>query len=138
MRLEQYIISLRPRRRGFHLISDEIAGRLPALSGFRVGQLYLLLLHTSASLCLNENTDPDVALDLESVFSGLVPDGGYRHSLEGADDMSAHAKNAILGPSLTLPLRDGALLLGTWQGIYLCEHRENAGPRRLAATLIGE
>ncbi len=138
MKIDQYIVALKARRRGFHLITDEVLRQLPGLAAFKGGLAHLHLLHTSASLSLNENTDPDVAVDLETIFSGLVGDGGYRHSLEGADDMSAHAKSSILGASLLLPIRDGSLLLGTWQGIYLCEHRESGGTRRIAVTLIGE
>ena len=111
---------------------------LPELRRVKVGLLHLFLLHTSASLSINENADPDVLLDLESALSRLAPDHApYRHTVEGADDMSGHVKTSLLGVSLCVPVRDGKLCLGTWQGIYLCEHRANGGPRRLVLTLQG-
>ena len=133
-------IELRPRRRGFHLVGDEVVGALPELRELRVGLAHLFILHTSASLTLNENASPDVRRDFETWFSDAVPDGwrGFRHTLEGPDDMPAHVKASLLGPSLTLPVARGRLALGTWQGVYLCEHRDRGGPRRLVATLWGE
>lgn len=133
-------ITFAPRARGFHLIDREVAEALPELSDVRVGLLHLHLLHTSASLALNENASPDVRRDLETHFSRSVPEGPgeWEHSLEGPDDMPAHVKAVIIGPSLTLPVRGGGLALGTWQGIYLCEHRDRGGGRTIVATLHGE
>lgn len=130
---------LRPRSRGFHLITVDVLDQLPELKGCRVGLLNLFLLHTSASLTINENADPDVPADLETSFNAIAPeDFPYRHTCEGPDDMPAHVKAAMLGCSLTIPIRDGRLVLGTWQGIYLCEHRNRAGARAIVATLHGE
>ena len=133
-------ITLGARPRGFHLVGDDVLGALPEIAELGVGVLHLHILHTSASLALNENASPDVRRDLEAWFSDAVrEDAGYwRHTLEGADDMPAHVKATLIGPSLSLPVRDGALALGTWQGIYLCEHRDSGGPRRIVATLNGE
>ena len=113
---------------------------VPDLGDVEVGLLHLLIQHTSASLTLNENASPDVRRDFETWFSQAVPEGSplWTHTLEGPDDMPAHVKASLLGPSLTLPVRGGRLLLGTWQGIYLCEHRDRGGPRRVVATLWGE
>ncbi len=126
--------------RGFHLVTREVTGAVPEIAKLRVGLLHVLIRHTSASLTLNENASPDVRRDFESWFSRAVPEGaGYwTHTLEGDDDMPAHIKASLLGSSLTLPVRDGELALGTWQGIYLCEHRDSAGPRSLLVTLWGE
>lgn len=136
---QQQEIVLAARPRGFHLVTDEVLAELE-LSGVKTGLLHLFIQHTSASLALNENASAEVLKDFESFFRRLVPDGAeyFRHTLEGPDDMPAHIKAALLGSSLTLPVRDGALALGTWQGIYLCEHRERGGRRRLVATLHGE
>lgn len=136
----QRTLTLKPRRRGFHLITDEVLTALPERADYRIGLLHLFIQHTSASLAVNENADPDVRGDLERHFNAMVPENApyYAHTLEGPDDMPAHIKSVLIGPSLTLPLRDGALALGTWQGIYLCEHRDRAGGRRLVATLQGE
>ncbi len=133
-------IQLEPRSRGFHLIGDEIAGSLPELADVGVGLLHLHLMHTSASLALNENASGDVRRDLESWFTDAVPEDASRwtHTLEGPDDMPAHVKAVLIGPSLTLPVGSGRLLLGTWQGIYLCEHRDRGGARTIVATLHGE
>ncbi len=133
-------LELAPRPRGFHLVTDEVVDALPEIGDLRVGLAHLQILHTSASLTLNENASPDVRADLESWFTRAVPeDAGYwRHTLEGPDDMPAHVKASLLGPSLTLPVRDGRLALGTWQGIYLCEHRDRGGPRSLSLVLHGE
>lgn len=136
----QNVHTLRPRRRGFHLITDEILSALPELARLRTGMLQVFILHTSASLTLNENASPEVLRDFERVFNRLAPEGerGIEHTLEGPDDMPAHIKASLLGPSLLLPVREGRLLLGTWQGIYLCEHRNHGGARRVALTLWGE
>jgi secondary thiamine-phosphate synthase enzyme len=133
-------IELSPRPRGFHLVTSEVFGALPEAAEVRVGLLHLLIAHTSASLTLSENASPEVRADFESWFDRAVPDAApyWTHTLEGEDDMPAHVKAALLGPSLTLPLRSGRPALGTWQGIYLCEHRDRGGPRRLVATLHGE
>jgi secondary thiamine-phosphate synthase enzyme len=133
-------ITLDARPRGFHLVTREIASALPELGGLRVGLAHLHILHTSASLTLNENASSDVRRDFATWFDAAVAEdfGGWTHTAEGPDDMPAHIKASLLGPSLTLPVRDGRLALGTWQGIYLCEHRDHGGPRRLVATLSGE
>jgi secondary thiamine-phosphate synthase enzyme len=136
----QHEIQLQPFPRGFHLVTREVEQGLPELREVRVGMANVFIQHTSASLTLNENASPDVRRDFETWFSRAVPDGAdyFRHTLEGADDMPAHIKASLLGPSLTLPVRNGELPLGTWQGIYLCEHRDHGGPRRLVLTLWGE
>jgi len=137
---KQNEIRLESLPRGFHLITREVLGALPELDRVQVGLLHVLIKHTSASLTLNENASPDVRRDFETWFSGAVPEGAdfWTHTLEGDDDMPAHIKASLLGPTLTLPVRDGSLVLGTWQGIYLCEHRDAGGPRTLVATLWGE
>ena len=137
---QQRILTLAPRPRGFHLISREVLDELPELRELSVGLLHLFIQHTSASLAINENADPDVRGDLERHFNVMVPENApyYAHTLEGPDDMPAHIKTVLIGESLTLPIRDGAPALGTWQGIYLCEHRDHAGGRRIVATLQGE
>jgi secondary thiamine-phosphate synthase enzyme len=130
---------LDPRPRGFHLVTAEVLGALPELRELSVGLLHLLLAHTSASLTLNENASPDVRRDFEAFFNEAVPeDGPWTHTFEGPDDMPAHVKASLLGPSLTLPVSDGRVALGVWQGIYLCEHRDHGGRRSLVATLWGE
>ncbi len=133
-------ITLAPRPRGFHLITREILDGIDGLSHIRVGLLHLLIQHTSASLTLNENASPDVRRDFESWFDDAVPEraGIWTHTLEGADDMPAHIKASLLGPTLSLPLAGGRPALGTWQGIYLCEHRDHGGPRAVVATAFGE
>ena len=133
-------IRLEARPRGFHLITREVMAELPQIGSVSVGLLHLLLRHTSASLSLNENASPDVRRDFETWFSQAVPEEGddWTHTAEGPDDMPAHIKASLLGPTLSLPIRDGDLALGTWQGIYLCEHRDSGGPRTLVATLMGE
>jgi secondary thiamine-phosphate synthase enzyme len=137
---KQNEIRLESLPRGFHLVTQDVVDALPDMGDMRVGLLHLLIEHTSASLTLNENASPDVRRDFETWFSRAVPEGAdlWTHTLEGDDDMPAHIKASLLGPSLTLPVRDGRLVLGTWQGIYLCEHRDAAGPRILLATLWGE
>lgn len=133
-------IVLDPRPRGFHLITREVAGALPELRELRAGLLHVFIRHTSASLSLNENADPSVRDDFESWFGAAVPERApyWTHTAEGPDDMPAHIKASLLGPSLSLPVAGGRLALGTWQGIYLCEHRDRGGSRRLLATLHGE
>ena len=132
-------IELGARPRGFHLVTREILGALPEVEDVDVGLLHLLIQHTSASLALNENASPDVRRDFESYFNAAVPEDApyWTHTLEGADDMPAHIKASLLGPSLTLPVAAGRLALGTWQGIYLCEHRDRGGSRSVVATLWG-
>jgi secondary thiamine-phosphate synthase enzyme len=132
-------LELDGRPRGFHLVTREILGALPELGEVSVGLLHLLIQHTSASLALNENASPDVRRDFESYFNAAVPENApyWTHTLEGADDMPAHIKASLLGPSLTLPVARGRLALGTWQGIYLCEHRDHGGSRSVVATLWG-
>jgi len=136
----QQTVRRRPRSGGRQLVTDDVREALPELGEISVGLLHLLIQHTSASLALNENAAPEVRHDFESWFDQAVPEGAsyWTHTLEGADDMPAHVKAALLGPSLTLPIADGRLALGTWQGIYLCEHRDHAGPRSLVATAWGE
>jgi secondary thiamine-phosphate synthase enzyme len=133
-------LTLRPRPRGFHIATREVGEPLPELRQLRAGLCHLFLRHTSASLTLNENASPDVRDDFEAWFDAAVPEDfrGWTHTLEGPDDMPAHLKASLLGPSLSLPVRDGDLALGTWQGIYLCEHRDRGGPRSLLVTLHGE
>lgn len=135
----QRTLTLKPVGRGFHLISSEIIAELPELSDVRMGLLNIFIQHTSAALTINENASPEVAVDLESSINSIVrEDFPYRHSLEGPDDMPAHIKSSLLGPSLTIPIRDGRLALGIWQGIFLCEHRDRGGPRRIVLTVHGE
>ena len=133
-------IRLRARERGFHLVTDEIVRQLPELARFEVGLAHLFIQHTSASLTINENADPTVRQDFESLFNRLVPQDQpyYRHNYEGSDDLPAHIKSSLLGSTLLLPIRQGELALGTWQGIYLGEHRDQGGSRRLIVTLQGE
>jgi secondary thiamine-phosphate synthase enzyme len=136
----QRVIRLEARPRGFHLVTAEVVDALPELAEVSVGVVHLLIQHTSASLALNEDASPEVRRDFESWFDRAVPEGApyWTHTLEGDDDMPAHVKAALLGPSLTLPISDGRLALGTWQGIYLCEHRDRGGLRSLVATVWGE
>ena len=132
-------LTLQPRPRGFHLVTREVTDALPELADLSVGLLHLHIMHTSASLTLNENASPDVRRDFETWANHAVPeDFVWTHTLEGADDMPAHVKASLMGPSLTLPVARGGLALGTWQGIYLCEHRDNGGSRSLILTLNGE
>ena len=133
-------LALNAKRRGFHLITQEIAAQLPELGRFRVGLAHLFIQHTSASLCLNENADPTVRQDFASHFDEMVPENApyYVHTYEGPDDMPAHIKSALLGSSITIPITDGRFNMGVWQGIYLCEHRDRARGRRLVITLQGE
>jgi secondary thiamine-phosphate synthase enzyme len=124
---------------GFHPITRQVVAALPELRRVKIGLLHVFICHTSASLSINENADPDVPADLDRVLSHIVPESfPYEHTLEGPDDMPAHVKSSLLGCSLTVPVRDGKLRLGTWQGIYLCEHRRRGGQRRLILTVHGE
>ena len=135
---KQVEFDLQSRRRGFHLITGEILRNLPPLP--EVGLLHLFIKHTSAGLSINENADPDVRMDMESIFNHLVKEREpyYQHTLEGNDDMPAHAKSSIIGTSVTIPTTNGKLNLGTWQGIYLCEFRDYGGNRQMVATISGE
>lgn len=135
---KQVEFDLQSRRRGFHLITGEILRNLPPLP--EVGLLHLFIKHTSDGLSINENADPDVRMDMESIFNHLVKEREpyYQHTLEGNDDMPAHAKSSIIGTSVTIPITNGKLNLGTWQGIYLCEFRNYGGNRRMVATISGE
>lgn len=137
---KQNNLLLRARSRGFHLITDEIQQQLPEIKTISVGLLHLFIQHTSASLTLNENADPTVRMDMEAHFDRFVPERApyYQHTYEGDDDMPAHIKASILGSSVTIPISHGRLSLGTWQGIYLGEHRDHGGQRRIIATLQGE
>jgi secondary thiamine-phosphate synthase enzyme len=132
-------IRLQPRPRGFHLVTGEVEAALPELRDLRVGLAHLFIRHTSASLTLNENASPDVRRDFDAWFDRAVPEDApyWTHTIEGPDDMPAHVKASLLGPALSLPVRDGRLALGTWQGVYLCEHRDRGGPRKLLVTVLG-
>ena len=132
-------IVLEPRPRGFHLVTREVVNQLPELREISIGIAHVFLLHTSASLTLNENASPEVRRDMERYFNKFVPENEpyFEHTLEGADDMPAHIKASLLGSSLQIPISAGAFKLGTWQGIYLCEHRDRGGARRLVVTLCG-
>lgn len=132
-------IRLSPRPRGFHLITSEIERAVPEIGGFRVGLAHVFIQHSSASLAINENADPGVREDMESYFNDVVPENApyFVHTAEGPDDMPAHLKSVILGSGLVIPISAGRLDLGTWQGVYLCEHRDRAGGRRLVVTLVG-
>ena len=140
MNTVQKEITLSPKRRGFHLVTREIVEHLKELSEYSVGIAHIFICHTSASLTINENVSPEVREDFESHFNEYVPEEApyYEHTLEGPDDMPAHIKASILGSSVTVPVKDGRLNLGTWQGIYLCEHRNQGGSRKLIVTIIGE
>ncbi|MDO9410624.1 secondary thiamine-phosphate synthase enzyme YjbQ [Patulibacter sp.] len=134
----QHTIALRPRPRGFHLVTDEVEAGIPELAQVRVGLLHVFCRHTSAGLTLNENASPDVRRDLRTWMDVAVPEEfAWTHTFEGPDDMPAHVKSALTGPDLTIPVTDGRLALGTWQGITLCEHRDRGGARQLVLTLTG-
>ena len=137
---QQKLIQLKPFSRGYHLITDHIIHELPELGDYRVGLVHLLLQHTSASLTLNENADPTVRGDMERHINKLAPENEphYQHTYEGADDMPAHIKSSLMGAEMTIPVKDGRLALGTWQGIWLGEHRDYGGCRKIIATLQGE
>ncbi|MBA3301178.1 MAG: YjbQ family protein [Thermoleophilaceae bacterium] len=136
----QHTFSFEARPRGVHLVTREVLGALPEIGSLRAGVLHLLLQHTSASLALNENASADVRHDVEAWLDRAVPENAsfWTHVLEGPDDMPAHVKTMLTGSTLSLPVASGSLALGTWQGIYLCEHRDSGGPRRVVATLSGE
>jgi secondary thiamine-phosphate synthase enzyme len=136
----QHEITFEVHPRGFHVVTDEVVAAVPELGEVRVGLLHLLIQHTSASLAVNENASPAVRRDLATWFDQVVPEGApyWTHTLEGPDDMPSHVKSAVFGPSLVLPVRRGRLALGTWQGIYLCEHRDHGGRRTVVATLWGD
>lgn len=134
-------IVLKPKPRGFHLITSEIFSQIPELKNIKAGIAHVFIQHTSASLTINENADPSVRSDMETYFNKSVPESDakyYEHTLEGTDDMTSHIKASILGSSVTVPISNGKLNLGTWQGIYLCEHRNYGGARRIVVTLMGE
>jgi secondary thiamine-phosphate synthase enzyme len=133
-------ITLKPRGRGFHLITDEVMGQIPEIKKIKTGLMHILIKHTSASITLNENFDPDVRSDMEKYFNRAVKENEpwYEHNSEGADDMPAHIKSTLIGNSLTIPITNGKLNLGTWQGIYLCEHRNRAGSRSVVVTVLGD
>ena len=137
---QQKEIVLEPLPRGFHLITREVTSQLPDLQNVRVGLMHVFIHHTSASLTLNENASRDVRGDFERYFNRAVPEDApyFEHTLEGPDDMPAHIKASLLGSSLTIPIKNGALVLGTWQGLYLCEHRDRGSARTLTVTLHGE
>ncbi|MRJ45677.1 secondary thiamine-phosphate synthase enzyme YjbQ [Idiomarina loihiensis] len=140
MLTKQTEVQLKPKTRGFHLITHEVEQALSQLGVVKVGLLHVFIKHTSASLTINENADPTVRQDFESHFNEMVPENApyYRHTFEGSDDMPAHLKSSILGSSVTVPVTEGGLNMGTWQGIYLCEHRDHGGARTLVLTLQGE
>ncbi|PAU77850.1 hypothetical protein CK501_14260 [Halovibrio salipaludis] len=137
---QQRILQLSPKSKGFHLITREVLDQVPEIADIQTGLLHLFIQHTSASLSLNENADPSVRGDMERHFQHAVPENApyYEHTMEGPDDMPAHIRSVMLGESLSLPIGQGRLLLGTWQGIYLGEHRNNGGARRVVATINGE
>ncbi len=140
MTWKQITVTLKPRPRGFHLVTPEIMSSIrEPLQSFHIGLAHFFIQHTSASLSINENADPDVRADMESHFNHMVPENQpyYLHTLEGSDDMPAHIKHSLIGSSVTVPITNGQLALGTWQGIYLCEHRNRGGNRRLVVTLNG-
>ena len=136
--IKQIEITLTAKPRGFHLVTNEIVRQLPTLP--KVGTINIFCKHTSCGLSINENAEPDVRTDMETIFNHLVPENQpeYEHTLEGADDMPAHAKSTLSGVSITIPVTNGRLNLGTWQGIYLCEYRNYGGARKLLVTIIGE
>ena len=133
-------IILQPRQRGFHLITDEVINNIPELIDITIGSLSIFIKHTSASLTINEDADPTVRIDFESYFNEAVPENApyYKHTIEGPDDIPAHLKSSILGSSITVPISDGKHNLGTWQGIYLCEHRNKKPTRKIVITINGQ
>lgn len=139
MKWYQHELRLPAYPRGFHIVTSHVIDALPELSEIGIGILHVFIQHTSASLSINENADPDVPFDLGRSFDAIAPeDFPYRHTCEGPDDMPAHVKNSLLGCSLSIPIQRGCLCLGTWQGIYLCEHRNHASGRRLMLTMQGQ
>ena len=138
MHWHQNTLVLKSRSRGFHLITNEVREALPEMAEYAVGWLQLFIQHTSASLTLNENADPDVRRDMETAINHICPESlDFVHTCEGPDDMPAHVKSSLMGSQLMIPIREGRLALGTWQGIYLCEHRDHGGARRVVLTLMG-
>lgn len=133
-------ITLYPKSRGFHIVTDEILSNLPEIKNIQIGIAHIFIQHTSASLTINENADPSVRHDFATHFKRMVPEDMslYEHTLEGPDDMTSHITSSLLGSTVSVPITKGALNLGTWQGIYLCEHRERGGERKLVVTLLGE
>ncbi|MBL1215288.1 MAG: YjbQ family protein [Ignavibacteriae bacterium] len=133
-------ITLKPKPRGFHIITHDIEQQVPEIENVKIGIANIFIKHTSASLTLNENVSPDVRSDMEKHFNKMVPENApyYQHTMEGPDDMPAHIKSSLLGPSLTIPIKNGRLNMGTWQGIYLCEHRDYGGARKIVVTVNGE
>lgn len=133
-------IKFPPKKRGFHLITYDLLNQVPEIKNIAMGTVNIFMKHTSASLTINENADPDVRADMERHFNKLVPENAshYEHTIEGSDDMPAHIKSSLLNTSLTIPITDGTLNIGTWQGIYLCEHRNNASGREVLVTLFGK
>ncbi|TWI98034.1 secondary thiamine-phosphate synthase enzyme [Mucilaginibacter frigoritolerans] len=140
MKIYQQQLQLKERKRGFHLVTAEVLQALPHIAEFKIGICQVFIQHTSASLTINENADPTVRMDFEMYFNKTIPenDPDYEHDYEGSDDMPAHLKAALIGSSVTIPIRNGRLALGTWQGIYLCEHRNYGGGRYLVITAWGE
>ena len=139
MQWYQKVVRLPRVDRGYHLVTQQLLDHLPELDKFRIGQLHLFIQHTSAALTINENADPDVCQDFEPMVNRIVPEGQpISHTIEGPDDMPAHVKSSLIGSSLTIPIAGGRLLLGTWQGIYLCEFRNHGGPRSIVCTISGE
>lgn len=139
MQTLQKQISLSPKPRGFHLITDEIRSAIPELAEIKTGIAHIFIQHTSAGLTINENADPSVRRDFETHFNRMVPEdmSMFEHTLEGPDDMTSHIKSSLLGHSVTVPVTNGHFNLGTWQGIYLCEHRNRGGARKLVVTVTG-
>ncbi len=134
----QYFVTLPARPRGFHLVTREVIQAVDELPSIRIGMLHVFIQHTSAAITLNENADPDVRVDLSSSLDAIVPESfPYVHTIEGSDDMPAHVKSSLMGYTVSIPIRNGQLVLGTWQGIYLCEFRNHGGRRRLVVTLEG-
>ena len=138
MALQEF--SLEPKPRGFHLVTSEVLKHIPELKQVKAGIAHVFVKHTSASLSINENADPTVRTDMETHFNIMVPEEGehYEHTLEGPDDMTSHIKTTIIGSSVMVPVKNGSFNLGTWQGIYLCEHRNHGGSRKIVVTIIGE
>ncbi|MEX0662184.1 MAG: secondary thiamine-phosphate synthase enzyme YjbQ [Balneolaceae bacterium] len=139
MKTFQKVITLKPKSRGFHLITDDILTQFPKLININAGIAHIFIKHTSASLTINENADPSVRRDFETHFNRMVPEDTslFEHTLEGPDDMTSHLKSSLLGHSVSIPVTKGKFNLGTWQGIYLCEHRNNGGSRKICVTIIG-
>ena len=133
-------VYLKERRRGFHLITNEIEKSIPELALYKIGLVNIFICHTSASITLNENVSPDVRVDFESHINKMIPENAphYTHTIEGSDDMPAHIKSSLIGSNLSIPIKDGKLFLGTWQGVYLCEHRNRGGSRKIIVTVYGQ